>query len=245
MKFYCIAQGTLLNVMWQPGWENSLGENGFMYMSLHCPPETVTMLLIGYTPIKNKVFFFKWRVQKLESNSSIRTSSNPLLSAEGGVRPPAACFHCSVVSDSLWAHGWHHASLPCPSPSPGTCWTSCSLCQWCHPTISYSVVPFSSCLLSFRASQSFPMSQLFTSGGQNIGASASASFLLMNIQGWFPLGFPVFISLQSNGLSRVFSSTTIWKHQFFGTQPSLWSNSHIHTCYILFISPQLWILVPI
>ena len=105
---------------------------------------------------------------------------------------------------------------------------SCPLSQWCHPTISSSVVPFSSCLQSFPASGSFPMSQLFLSGGQSVGVSASASVLLMNIQEWFPLGWTDLISMQSKGLSRVFSNTTVQKHQFFGTQPSLWYNSHIH-----------------
>ena len=101
--------------------------------------------------------------------------------------------------------------------------------QWCHPTISSSVVPFYSCLQSFPASGSFPVSQFFTSGGQSIGASASASVLLMSIQNWFPLGLPGLISLQSKGLSKVFSSITVQKHQFFSTRLSLWSNSHIHT----------------
>jgi len=101
--------------------------------------------------------------------------------------------------------------------------------QWCHPTISSSVVPFSSCLQSFPASGSFPMSQVFPSGGHSTGVSASTSFLPMNTQDWFPLGLTGWISLQSKRLSRVFSNTTIQKHQFFGAQPSLWSNSHIHT----------------
>ena len=106
---------------------------------------------------------------------------------------------------------------------------SCPLSCWCHPTISSSIVPFSSCLQSFPASGCFPMSWLFTTGGQSIGASASASVLPMNIQDWFPLGLTGWISLQSKGLSRVFSNTTAQKHQFFGAQLSLWSNSHIHT----------------
>ena len=106
---------------------------------------------------------------------------------------------------------------------------SCLLSWWCHPSISSSVVPFSSCVQSFPASGSFLMKQLFTSDGQSIGASASASVLPMNIQDWFPLGWTVWISLLSKGLSRVFSNTTVQKHQFFGAQPSLWSNSHIHT----------------
>ena len=119
--------------------------------------------------------------------------------------------------------------LPYPSPSPGACSDSCPLSQWYHPTISSSVVPFSSHLQAFPASGSFPMSQFFASGGQSIGVSASASVLPMNIQDWFPLGLTDWISLLSKGLSRVFSSTTVPKHQFFSTQPSLWSNSHIHT----------------
>ena len=116
--------------------------------------------------------------------------------------------------------------LPCPSPTPGTCSNSCPLSQWCHSTISSSAIPFSSCLQTFPASGSFPMSQFFTSGGQSIGASASV--LLMNIQNWFPLGWTGLISLQSKGLSRVFTNTTVQEHQFFGAQLSLGSNSHIH-----------------
>ena len=124
------------------------------------------------------------------------------------------------MSNSLQPHGLQHTSLPCPSLSPGVCSDSCPLSQWCHPSISSSVVPFSSCPQSFPASGSFPVSQLFPSGGQSIGASASASVLPMNIQGWFPLGFSGLI-LQSKGLSRVFSSNTIQKHQFFEAQTSL------------------------
>ena len=121
-------------------------------------------------------------------------------------------FSLSVVSDSLWPHGLQHARLPCPSPSPGACSNSCPSNQWCYPTILSSVVPFSSCLQSFPASGSFPMSWLFTSRGQSIGASASASVLPMNIQGWCLLGLSGLISLQSKGLSRVFSNTTVQKH---------------------------------
>ena len=120
--------------------------------------------------------------------------------------------------------GLQHARLPCPSPSPRACTNSCPLSQWCHPIISSSVVPFLSCFQSFPASGSFLMSQLFKSG---VGASASVP--PMNIQDWFPLGLTDLISLQSKGLSRLFSKTTVQKHQFFGAQPSLWSNSHIHT----------------
>ena len=119
--------------------------------------------------------------------------------------------------------------LPCPSLSPRVCSNSCSLSHWCHPTISSSVSYFSSCPQSLPASGSFPISPLFTSGGQSIGASASASVLPISIQGWSPLGLTGFISLLFRGLSGVFSSTTVWKHQFFSTLSSLWSNSHIRT----------------
>ena len=135
----------------------------------------------------------------------------------------------SSVQSLSRVHGLQHARFPCPLPTPKACSNSCPLSRWCHPTISSSVVPFSSCLQSFPASGSFPMSQFFTSGGQSTAASASASVLPMNIQNWSPLGWTGWISLQSKGLSRVFSNTTVQKHQFFGAQPSLWSNSHIHT----------------
>ena len=117
-----------------------------------------------------------------------------------------------------------HTRLLCPQLSLGVWSNSCSLSRWCHPTISFSAAPFSFCLQSFPASGSFPVSQLFASGGLGIGASVSV--LPVNVQGWFPLGLTGLISLQSKGLSRVFSSTTVRKHQFFCTQPSLWSNSH-------------------
>ena len=130
-------------------------------------------------------------------------------------------FSCSLMSDSLRPHGLQQTRLPCPSPTPGIYSNSCPLSQWCHPTISSSVIPFFSCLQSFPASGSFQMSQLFTPGGQNIGVSASTSVLPMNIQDWLSLGFTVLISLQSKGLSRAFSNTTVQKHQFFITQLSL------------------------
>ena len=130
-------------------------------------------------------------------------------------------FSRSVVADSLWPHGLQHARPPCPSPAPGVYPNSCPLSQWCHPTISSSVAPFSSCPQSPPASRSFPMSQLFTSGDQSIGVSDSTSVLPMNTQDWPPLGWTGWISLQSKGLSRVFSNTTVQKHQFFGTRLSL------------------------
>ena len=130
----------------------------------------------------------------------------------------------------LFATPWTaHARLPCPSPSLRACSNSCPLSQRYHPTVSSSVVPFSSCPQSFPASGSFPMSQFFASGSQSIGASASASVLLMNIWDWFPLGLTSLISLQSEGLSSVLSNTTVQTHQFFSAQPSSWSNSHTHT----------------
>ena len=133
------------------------------------------------------------------------------------------------MSNSLQPHGLKHARLPFPLPTPRAYSNLCPSSRWCHPKISSSVVPLSSRLQSFLASGSFPISQLLTSGGQSIGASASTSVLPMNIQNWLPLGLTGWISLQSKGLSRVFSNTTVQKHQFFRTQPSLWTNTHIHT----------------
>ena len=141
----------------------------------------------------------------------------------------ALLFSHSVMSDSLRPIGLQHARPPCPSPSPRACSNSCPLSQWCHPTISSSVVPFSSCLQPLPTSGSFLMSQLFASGGQSIGASALTLVLPVNLKDWFLLVWTGWISLQSKGLSRVFSNTTVQKHQFFCAQPSLWSNSHIHT----------------
>ena len=147
-------------------------------------------------------------------------------------------FSHSVVSDSLWSHGLQHARPPWPSPIPRADSNSCPLSQWCHPTISSSAVPFSFCLQSFPASGSFPVSQFFASGGQSIGVSASASVLPMNIQDWFPLGWTGWFSMQSKGLSAVFSNTTVQKHQFFSAQNSIsptltsihdyWKNHSFH-----------------
>ena len=140
------------------------------------------------------------------------------------------CTSCSVTHSCLTLCTPMDCGTPgFPVHSPGACSNSCLLSQWCHPTISSSVVPLSSYLQSFPASGSFPISQLLASGGQSIEASNSASVLPMNIQGWFPLGLTCVISLQSTGLSRVFSSTTVWKNQFFSPQPSWGSSSHIHT----------------
>ena len=129
---------------------------------------------------------------------------------------------------TLQLHGLQLARLPCPSSIPRDCSNSCPLSQWCHPTISSSVIPFSFSLQSFPALRSFQVSQLFVSGGQSIGVSASTLVLPMNTQDWSPLEWTGWISLQSKRLSRVFPNTTVQKHQFFGPQLSLWSNSHMH-----------------
>ena len=156
-----------------------------------------------------------WKIWKL-ANSIARGE------IEGSVQ-----LSFSVLSDSLWPHESQHARPPCPSPTPGVHSDSRPSSQWCHPAISSSVVTFSSCPLSLPASESFPMSQVFAWGGQSTGVSASV--LPMNTQDWSPLEWTDWISLRSKGLSRVFSNTTVQKHQFFGAQLSSQSNSHIHT----------------
>ena len=138
-------------------------------------------------------------------------------------------FSCSAMSNSLRPHESQHTRPPCPSPTPRVHPNSCASNRWCHPAISSSVIPFSSCPQSLPASGSFPVSQLFAWGGQSIGVSTSASVLPVNTQDWSPLGWTGWISLQSKGVARVFSSTTVQKHQFFGAQLSSQSNSHIHT----------------
>ena len=137
-------------------------------------------------------------------------------------------FSCSVISYSLQPHGLQHARLPCPSPSPRACSNSCPLSQWCHPTISSSVIPVFYCLLCFPESGSFPMSQFFTSDGQSIGALASASVLPMNIQGWFFFRIDWFDLLTTHGILKSLLQHTVEKQQFFSAQLSLWSNSHIY-----------------
>ena len=138
-------------------------------------------------------------------------------------------FSCSVTSNSLQPHESQHARPPCPSPTPGVHSNSCLSSRWCHPTISSSFIPFFSCPQSLPATGSFPMSQLFAWGGQSTGVSASASFLPKNTQDWSTLDWTGWISLHSKGLSRVFSSSTVQKHQFFGAQHSSQSSSHTHT----------------
>ena len=147
---------------------------------------------------------------------SVSYSLGILLCSSKGIS--SVQFSRSVVSNSLWPHESQHARPPCPSPTPGVYSDSCPLSRWCHPTISSSVIPFSSCLQSFPASGSFPMSQLFSWGGQSTGVSALASVLPVKTQDWSPLGWTGWISLQSKGLSGVFSNTTVQKHQLFGTQ---------------------------
>ena len=137
-------------------------------------------------------------------------------------------FSCSVMSNSLQPHGRQNSRPPCPSPSLGVCSNSRPLSWWCHSTILSSAVPFSSCLQSFPASGSFPKSWLFASGVQSIEASVLASVLPVNSQGWFPLGLTGLISLLTKGLSRVFSSTTVWRHQFITAQPFLFSSSNTY-----------------
>ena len=136
-------------------------------------------------------------------------------------------FSRSIMSDPLWPHKSQHTRLPCPSPTPRVHSNSCPSSWWCHPAISSSIIPFSSCSQSLPVSGSLPISQIFAWGGQNIGVSASASVIPMNTQDWSPLGLPGWISLQSKGLSRVFSNTTVQKHQCFGAELSSQSNSHI------------------
>ena len=138
-------------------------------------------------------------------------------------------FSLSVISNSLRPHESQHVRPPCSSPSPGVNSDSCPSSRWCHPAISSSVVPFSSCPQSLPASESFPVSQLFAWGGQSTGVSALLSVLPKNTQGWSPLEWTGWISLQSKGFSRVFSNTTVQKHQFFGSHLSSQSNSNIHT----------------
>jgi len=167
----------------------------------------------SYSNWNSLLFMGKWNNRSATPRRALRNRTTYML----------LLFSCQVVANSLWPHGLQHTRLPCPSLCPRVCSNSCPLSQWCYLTISFSAIPFSFCLQSFPALGSFPMSWLFTSGGRSVGASASVH--LINIQSWFPLRLTGFI-LQSKGLSKVFSSTTVQKHRFFGPQPSLWSSSH-------------------
>ena len=160
---------------------------------------------------------FQENVQENKNWENILPKDHPISSIQ---------FSHSVMSDSLWSHGSQHIRPRCPSPTPGVHLNSCASSWWCHPAISSSLVPFSSCPQSLPASESFPLSQLFTWGGQSTGVSASASDLPMDTPDWCPFWWTGWISLQSSGLSRVVSHTTVQKHQFFGAQPSSQSNSH-------------------
>ena len=162
-----------------------------------------------------------WNKLILCWSSLLHTFCVKINACEKSVVTSSVQFSHWVVSDSLWPHEPQHTRPPCPSPTPRVYLNSCPLSQWCHPTISSSVIPFSFCLQSFPASESFPMSQFFISVGQSIGASASASVLPMNTQDWSPLGWTGWISLKSKGLSRVFSNITTQRHQFFSAQLSL------------------------
>ena len=164
-------------------------------------------------------FLLSWAA-KLPLTETEAKKLKDACSLEGKLWKTSVQFSCSVVCDSLQFHGLQHARLPCPSPTPRAYSNSCPLSQWCHPTISFFVIPFFSCLQSFPASGSFQMNQFFPSGSQSIVVSASLSVFPMNIQDWFPLGWTDWISLQSNGLSRVFSNILVQKHQFFSTQLS-------------------------
>ena len=183
----------------------------FSYQEFMMGRKNLTSLL--YWPM-----FSSWALQiRLIKDRSVREGHGLLLYIS---QFSSVQFSHSVMSNSLWPHELQHARPPCPSPTPGVYLNSCPLSRWCHPTISSSVIPFSSCLLSFPASGSFPMSQFFTSGGQSIGVSASTSVLPMNTQDWFPLGWTGWIPFQSKELSRIFK-TTVQKHQFFCTQLSI------------------------
>ena len=210
---YYIGQGNLLTVMWQSGWEGGLRENGYIRMYNWIP----LLSMWNYHNIVNQLYFnIKCKVKKKKKRKNTTLKEYQITNLPSSVQ-----FSRLVVWGSLWPHGLQCTRPPCPSPMPEVYSNSCRLSQWCHPTISSCVIPFSSCLQSFPALGAFLMSQLFASGDQSIGVSASTWVLPMNIQDWFPLGLTGWISLQSKGLSRVFSNTTVQKHQFFGTQLSL------------------------
>ena len=169
--------------------------------------------------MNNLISFIMWQIDWRAGVGAVAGEGKTILVLRKS--PSSVQFNRSVVSDSLQPHGLQHARPPCPSPTPGVHPNPCPSSRWCHPTISSSVIPFSASPQSFPASGSFQMRQLFASGGRSIGVSASTSVLWMNTQDWSPLGWTGWISLPSKGLSRVFSNTTVQKHQFFGTQLSL------------------------
>ena len=195
--------------------------------------ETVTEMERQSTKEKLKVQLtnmrIKWRRKQTKMRGFYVKFKHKQINIWKYFWPLSVQFSRSVVSDSSWPHEPQPTRPLCPSPTPRVYPNSCPLNWWCHPAITSSVVPFSSCPQSLPASGSFPISQLFAWGGQSTGVSASASVLPMNTQDWFPLGWTGWISLQSKGLSRIFSNSTVQKHQFFGAQLSSQSNSHIHT----------------
>ena len=190
----------------------------FIYQKIAVSSWRTDLFIIMWYPSLSMIVFLALKCAPSETN--IATLSFDYCSVP---------FNHSSGSNSLQPHGLQHTRPPCPSPTPRAYSNSCPLSWWCHSTISSSVIPFSSCPQSFPASGSFQMSQLFTSGGQNIGVSASTSVLPVNTQDWFPLEWTGWISLQSKGLSRVSSNTTVQKHQLFSTQLSWKPNFHIHT----------------
>ena len=193
---------------------NCLSKTQRLFKSSGDNKTTISLMFYG------KCFmFYGWCFMGKKSPSNMQLQSYSL----------SVQFSRSVVSDSLRPHGLQHTRPPCASPTSGVYPNSCPLSWWYHPTISSCDIPFSSCLQSFPTSGFFQMSQLFASGGQNTGVSALTSVLPMNTQDQFPLGWTDWISLKSKGLSRVFSNTTVQKHQLFSTQLSLWFNTHIHT----------------
>ena len=194
-----------------------LSEQKYICCSLHAQPlkgATSISYHLSVQTIQIELLSCARRGPKLQQHTDFSLKSKWHFTCPSA----AAQFSHSVVSNSLWPHGLQHAKLPCPSLSPRDCSDSRPLNRWCYPTISSAVVPFSSNLQRFPISGSFPMSWLFSLGGQSTGASASTSILPMNIQGWFPLGLTGLISSQSKGLWRVFSNTTVQKHQFFSAQ---------------------------
>ena len=226
--------------VWSLGWEDPLGKGnrmaGYSFTSWQIDEEAmeiVTDLILGSSKItadgdrsheiKRRLLLGRKGYNKLRQcikNQRHHFTDKGPSSQRYGFSSSVQFSH-SVVSDSLWPHESQHARPPCPSPTPGVYSNSCPSSRWCHPAISSSVVPFSSCPQSLPASESVSMSQLFAWGGQRIGVSVSASVLLMNIQDWFPLGWTGWISLQSKGLSNVFSNSKVQKHWFFSTQLSL------------------------
>ena len=215
VRFFCSVEKCIvksLQTQWEETSSNPLGVICISGHLLSLSPLNATIKI----PNQHQVY-----VNSLVSSGRVTAQSSVVGTRYMGVQFSSVQFSCSVVSDSLRPHELQHARPSCPLPTPRIYSNSCPLSWWCYPTISSSLVPFSSCLQSFRALGSFQISQFFMSGGQSIGVSVSASVLPMNIQYWFPLGWTGWISLQSKGISRVFSNTIVQKHQFFVSLLSL------------------------